>query len=88
MQMLIESTTSVRDMVMDCIASIDMASFIIVLFIFYLYFQCYGYFSFSHEILKLPLVVLVGAFVHACQKVGQHFVVMEDNVDIYKSSSP
>jgi hypothetical protein len=33
----------------------------------------------------LFLVVHLGATVHACQKAGQHFVVMEEDEDIFKS---
>jgi hypothetical protein len=33
----------------------------------------------------LLFLYLIGAFVHACQKVGRHIVVLEDNEAIYKS---
>jgi hypothetical protein len=33
----------------------------------------------------LFLVVLLGATVHTCLKVGRHFVVMEEDEDIFKS---
>jgi hypothetical protein len=34
--------------------------------------------------IKLLLLVLARAFVHACQKADQHFVVMENAVDVFK----
>jgi hypothetical protein len=33
----------------------------------------------------LLLVVHLGATVHACRKAGRHFVVMEEDEDIFKS---
>jgi hypothetical protein len=33
----------------------------------------------------LFLIVLLGATVQACRKAGQHFVVMEEDEDIFKS---
>jgi hypothetical protein len=35
--------------------------------------------------IKLPLTVHARASIHACRKANRHFVVREDDVDIYKS---
>jgi hypothetical protein len=87
MQMLIESTTSFGNMVRGCTSSIGMSSFIVVCFQLYLCSKYYKNSSFIHDIKKSPLAIFARAFVHACQKIGRHFVVMEDKKDISNPSS-
>jgi hypothetical protein len=77
LQMLIESTTQVGDIVLDCTASTG---------ILYLHNFSIVALRLLHLLLLLtPSLIFVGASVHACRKAGRHFVAMEGDKEIFKA---
>jgi hypothetical protein len=77
LQLLIESTTHVGDIVLDCSASIG-TKFLVIL----------SFMAFSVLIMTLFLHLswfIEGASVHACRKAGRHFVAMEGDEVIFKA---
>jgi hypothetical protein len=77
LQLLIESTTHIGDIVLDCSASIG-TKFLVIL----------SFMAFSVLIMTLFLHLswfIEGASVHACRKAGRHFVAMEGDEVIFKA---
>jgi hypothetical protein len=77
LQLLIESTTQVGDIVLDCTASTGTYFLVILSFVAL---------SFLMMTLCLHLSWFIeGASVHACRKAGRHFVAMEGDKEIFKA---
>jgi hypothetical protein len=77
LQLLIESTTQVGDIVLDCTASTSTYFHVILSFV-----------ALSFLIMTLCLHLswfIEGASVHACRKAGRHFVAMEGDKEISKA---
>ena len=76
LQTLIESTTQFGDIVLDCTTSTGKDFLLKVLI------NLFSFFSIHFFLLLLGLST--GASVHACQKAGRHFVVLEADQMIFK----
>jgi hypothetical protein len=68
LQMFIESTTAVGDIVLNCIASTGMNSPV--------YFSLQSYGLLASMWLLIFFTLLAGASIHACRKAGRHIVAM------------
>jgi hypothetical protein len=74
LQLFIESTTHVGDIVLDCTASTSTKFLVILSFMAFSILYC----------LHLSWFI-EGASVHACRKAGRHFVAMEGDEVIFKA---